>query len=109
MKSESQADDGYETCVDAVYGNNVERMLGGPQHNNLDPNMRHMGGSIVNDHHVLQHRQGGGGMSGMKMEQYGDPYSFVDEMPNACIPHSLGSNIPPQVKKRGRRKKSDAK
>ena len=114
MKSESQADDGYETCVDVVCGNNMERMLGGIVPPHLDPNMRqHLGldgHSHPHAHHQLHHnhhsRQS---MSGMKMEQYGDPYSFVDEMPNACMPHPMGSNLVSQVKKRGRRKKPDLK
>jgi len=113
MKPETQADDGYETCLDAMCGPHAERLMGGahmfdPRHH---PGMDSQSG-----------RQGRPVMHSMKMEQQyggGDPYSFVDEMPNNMEYNTCNNNnnnnstIPPahptsQVKKRGRRKKSDS-
>ena len=76
-------------------------MGGVPPH--MDPNnLRHLGLEGHYPHH-LHHRQS---MPAMKMESFGDPYSFVDEMPNNVImPHPMGSNHSSQAKKRGRRKK----
>lgn len=121
MKSESQADDGYETCVDLVRTSNMDRIMdhGGGVPPHLDSNLRQLAMENMDSihplqhhhqhhHHHTQHRQS---MPGLKnMEQYGqDPYSFVDEMPNAIMPHPMGLNHVSQVKKRGRKKKVDVK
>jgi len=123
MKPENQADDGYETCVDLVRRSNMDRLLGGvPPH--LDPSLRHLAMDTMDPLHPLHHhhhpqhhhqqqqqqqQQLRQSMPGLKnMEQYGqDPYSFVDEMPNAIMPHPMGPNHVSQVKKRGRKKKPD--
>jgi hypothetical protein len=116
MKPETQADDGYETCLDAMCGPHADRLMGGGGGGGgphlFDPGMnnRHPG--------MDPQRQGRPVMHSMKMEQYGgDPYSFVDEMPSnmdySTCNNNISTTIPPahpssQVKKRGRRKKSDS-
>ncbi len=101
MKStEAPADDGYETCLDAMCGPHQDRGFvggggNGPHH--FDPGMRHPNARS----------------NPMKMDPYGgDPYSFVDEMPNMdymCNSMNGGNpvNSTSLPKKRGRRKKSD--
>lgn len=115
MKPEAPADDGYETCMDAMCGppHPADRYVGGPHQHHFDPSAMRVGVGLPGmDPGRHPHNGRPPPMNPMKMEQYGgDPYSFVDEMPNMdyiCNNNSISSNpVPNQPKKRGRRKKSD--
>ncbi|CAG7835408.1 unnamed protein product [Allacma fusca] len=75
-------------------------MLGGPI--SLDQTLRHP--QLDDRNRINHHRPQIPG----KLEQYGDPYSFVEENHNLGLPNNMNTNnLPPQAKKRGRKKKPD--
>ncbi|ODM88151.1 G/T mismatch-specific thymine DNA glycosylase [Orchesella cincta] len=106
MKPETQVDDGYENSIDSMFGN-IDRMIDNTGAH-INSGMRHHLNHVMDDH--IQHNGRSPVVNpSLKMDHYGDPYNFVDEMtsgnytPVAINPPS----IPSQVKKRGRRKKSE--
>ena len=85
------------------YSNNG-KMLGGP--GGLEQSVH----SAMDDHNRMGHHRPP--QLPPKMDHYGDPYSFVDEPPNSIglstnSSSSVNSHLPPQSKKRGRRKKPE--